>query len=115
MFPLAAYNLSAWGYQDCTYTKGGITALTKLLLRTLPLSYTFNSVYAHFSLLVPSAIRASLEKDGTANLYDFQKPVTQSAVAVVATYKSLQSVLSDKHKFHLVFGDRLRYLSNGNR
>ncbi len=69
-----AYNLTAWGYQDCQYdtedgSYGGL--LTKLLFRTLPEQYPAGSALAHFPFHVPKKMFAELaeRKDGSIQKY----------------------------------------------
>jgi hypothetical protein len=108
----AAYNLTAWGYRDCTPSKT-ITGLTKLLLRTLPRSYSFNSVYAHFAMVTPQIMRAHLEKQNCAELYDFRRPATQAAVKVIKTLDGVQTVLRDRARFKAAYGGNMRQLTSG--
>lgn len=52
----AAFNLTAWAYQDCSRdlnngSMGG--QLSKLLMRTLPDHFNDRSIYAHFPMMTP--------------------------------------------------------------
>jgi hypothetical protein len=71
---ILAFNLTAWGYQDCQFDKedgsyGGM--LTKLLFRTLPDQYPAGSALAHFPFYIPKKMHDTLtsRNDGSLSRY----------------------------------------------
>ncbi|KAF8880494.1 heme peroxidase [Infundibulicybe gibba] len=115
-------NLTSWGYQDCQYDKkdgsfGGM--LTKLLFRTLPRHYPARSAYAHFPFLVPSYMKAHMEKSHAANngsnpnAYIWTRPRAPKPMHIVNTYDGVKQVLQVTHPQHYTsaYNERLAIVS----
>lgn len=96
---MKAYNLTAWGYQDCQYddedgSYGGL--LTKLLFRTLPDYYPVGSAYAHFPFLDPEYMKAHLEetKPGLASKYSWTRPRPLPPTIPIDTFAGVNQILT---------------------
>ncbi|KAG9025874.1 hypothetical protein FS837_004792 [Tulasnella sp. UAMH 9824] len=92
-----AYNLTAWGMQDCNRdpqnsANGGM--LGKLLGRCLPNHFPADSSYTNFPFVVPSKMEGFLTKVGTAGQYTFTRPVPSKAVAPVTKYHDVIAALA---------------------
>ncbi len=93
---ILAFNLTAFGYQDCQFDKedgsyGGL--LTKLLFRTLPDHYTPRSTYAHFPFLDPTYMKSNsgIAPEVLAK-YDWNRHPATTTVAVNA-YDDVKAIL----------------------
>ncbi|KAG8939990.1 hypothetical protein FRC04_005695 [Tulasnella sp. 424] len=92
-----AYNLTAWGMQDCTRdpknsSNGGV--LGKLLGRCLPNHFPVDSSYTNFPFIVPSQMEKFLTQVGTASKYDFKRPAPSKPVAPVTKYSDVMAALA---------------------
>jgi linoleate 10R-lipoxygenase len=109
---LKAFNLTAWGYQDCQIDPqdgsfGGF--LTKLLFRTLPDYYLTGSAYAHFPFLDPSYMKKRMMKTdpNLATKYTWTRPGPHPPSVPITTFAGVHQVLKgadfvsacDKHLF----------------
>lgn len=93
---------------------GGI--INKLLFRTLPEYFPENSVYAHFPLMYPPAMRTYLVKQGVADQYDFKRAATPPPIKIVESYAGLKAVLGDiRGRFKSPYDENMRLLTKGNR
>ena len=100
----AAYNLTAWGYQDCQRnpnTPGFGNILGRLFLRTLPNNFKYNSVYTWFPFMTPAAMSGFLMDLGDADRFDFTRPMPRGGVGVpvVGEYKNVREILSSPERF----------------
>lgn len=96
---MKAFNLTAWGYQDCQYdpqdgSYGGL--LTKLLFRTLPDYYPSHSTYAHFPFMDPVFMKANLNKTNPelATKYTWDRPPPRSRTVPIDTFAGVTQVLT---------------------
>jgi len=99
---MKAFNLTAWGYQDCQYdpqdgSYGGL--LTKLLFRTLPDYYPAGSAYAHFPFLDPVYMKDHLEKMNPklAEKYSWERPQPRRPAVPIDTFADAIQVLKAPH------------------
>lgn len=109
-----AFNLTAWGWQDCQYDKedgsyGGL--LTKLIFRTLPDHYPTGSVLAHFPFNIPENMLNALKKNcGSIQKYCWPerlkdlpdnierlRPVINPTWRVVRDYEGVKRVLTTEN------------------
>ncbi|KIO24703.1 hypothetical protein M407DRAFT_25950 [Tulasnella calospora MUT 4182] len=92
-----AYNLTAWGMQDCTRdpknsANGGM--MGKLLGRCLPDYFPVDSSYTNFPFVVPSQMKEFLKKVGTADQYTFTRPVPKKRVVPLIKYYDVKNALA---------------------
>jgi hypothetical protein len=93
---------------------GGV--INKLLFRTLPEYFPENSVYAHFPLMHPPAMRTYLTKQGVVDQYDFKRATIPPPVKTVESYAGLKAVLGDiRERFRSPYDENMRLLTKGNR
>ncbi|KAG8894697.1 hypothetical protein FRB99_001047 [Tulasnella sp. 403] len=110
------YNLTAWGYQDCAHTPtngafgGGIS---KLLFRSLPNNFSFNSVYGLFPFYTPKTCEVNLSKLDLVDKYDFERPKTEKPVVSVNTWDGVKQVLGDYRSFKTTYEEHMKALTNG--
>ncbi|KIO24704.1 hypothetical protein M407DRAFT_25951 [Tulasnella calospora MUT 4182] len=92
-----AFNLTAWGMQDCTRdpknsSNGGV--LGKLLGRCLPNHFPVDSLYTNFPFVVPTKMKEFLTTVGTADLYTDTRPAPSKPVAPVTKYYEVTAALA---------------------
>ena len=97
---MKAFNLTAWGYQDCQYDPqdgsfGGL--LTKLLFRTLPDYYPTGSAYAHFPFLDPVYMKNNLEETDPdlATKYTWTRPRPHAPTVPIDAFAGVHQVLAE--------------------
>ncbi|KAK4706087.1 linoleate 10R-lipoxygenase, partial [Phenoliferia sp. Uapishka_3] len=106
-------SLTDWGFEDVhpDVTGGSFGGvLGKILMRTLPTSYSFNSIYALFPFSTPETTKAILLKLGIADKYDFSKPVAARPKVPAFTYAGCLSILTDHETFGVVYGPSIKQL-----
>jgi len=108
----SAYNLTAWGYQDCQYddkdgSYGGL--LTKLLFRTLPDFYPKGSAYAHFPFLEPKYMEEKMTRDdpNVVSKYTFTRPKPLTATVSVDDFAGVKKILDSPSSYISAYDNRL--------
>ena len=96
----AAYNLTAWGYQDCQYDTGDGSyggMLSKLLFRTLPQYFPRGSAYSHFPFLDPKFMQKHMSEINStqAAKYTWSRPKPVAPTFPVCDLGSVKRVLTD--------------------
>ncbi|KAG8898789.1 hypothetical protein FRC00_002305 [Tulasnella sp. 408] len=92
-----AYNLTAWGMQDCTRdpknsANGGM--MGKLLGRCLPNHFPVDSSYTNFPFVVPKDMKKFLTDVHKADGYTFTRPAANKPVAPVTKYHEVMAALA---------------------
>ncbi|KAJ7577084.1 linoleate diol synthase [Mycena floridula] len=90
------FNLTAWGFQDCQRDASGFgfgSTLGRLFLRTLPDSFTENSVYAFFPLMTPGAMKPHLNKLNVTDNYNFERPKARAQTQIVQSHSQVTAAL----------------------
>ncbi|KAF2447352.1 heme peroxidase [Karstenula rhodostoma CBS 690.94] len=106
--------LTNWGYaqadSDTAVDNGCV--FYKLFLTAFPAHFSNNSVYAHYPLTVPSAMKVALEDPSVnkAHLYDFSKPVYTPKPTLISSYAAASTVLKDQETFKVTWGKALIHL-----
>ncbi|KAJ4356159.1 uncharacterized protein N0V89_004189 [Didymosphaeria variabile] len=106
--------LTNWGYaqaeSDTAVDNGCV--FYKLILTAFPQHFSNDSVYAHYPLTVPSAMKTALSHPtvNKAHLYDFSKPVFTPKPIPVSEYKTAVAILKDQETFKVTWGKALVYL-----
>ncbi|KAM0748536.1 linoleate diol synthase [Meredithblackwellia eburnea MCA 4105] len=98
--------LTNWGFQDVQppYTSGAFGGIIgKLLMRTMPTCYTFNSIYALFPFSTPGTTKKILTELNLIDQYDFTKPTVAPAWHPAFTYKGCIDILSDHRRFGVIY------------
>lgn len=114
-FFCTAYNLTAWGFQDCARdpNNGAFgAALPKLLFRHLPRHYPANSVYALFPFFTPPTTKKNLTNLKIADKYNFARPRPLPIPKIVDTIQGIRTVFNDSVKFKTNYPD-MRMLTEG--
>jgi hypothetical protein len=104
--------LTNWGYQlaDSDLGVDNGCVFYKLFLRAFPQHFKYNSVYAHYPLTIPSAMKVALTDLKKDNLYDFSKPVATSHPHFVKEYKLATDIMKDQTTFKVVWGKAMEYI-----
>ncbi|OCK95012.1 heme peroxidase [Cenococcum geophilum 1.58] len=106
--------LTNWGFSEVNYD----TAIDngcmfyKLFLRAFPNNFQGNSIYAHYPLTVPSAMRQALQDLDTPkdHLYNFDKPKFTPLPIMILEYKTAKSIMADKETFKVTCGKAMEFL-----
>jgi hypothetical protein len=95
--------LSNWGYRlvdsDTDIDNGCV--FYKLFLCAFPKHFKQNSVYAHYPLTTPSAMKEALKDLKKDKLYDFSRPEPAGRIHVVKEYKLATAILNDQAAFKI--------------
>ncbi|KAK4699084.1 hypothetical protein P7C70_g7182, partial [Phenoliferia sp. Uapishka_3] len=97
---IIAASLTNWGFEDVSpdYKAGAFGGVVgKLLMRALPTSYKFNSIYALFPFSTPKTTKEILIKLGIAYKYDFSRPGEAAAIVPATTYQAVNNILSENN------------------
>ncbi|KAL5375215.1 hypothetical protein PMIN06_012255 [Paraphaeosphaeria minitans] len=106
--------LTNWGYAqaESDHAVDNGCVFYKLFLTAFPQHFSNNSVYAHYPLTVPSAMKVALE-DPTVNkahLYDFSKPVYTPKPTPISSYAAASAILKDQDTYKVTWGKAMTYL-----
>jgi hypothetical protein len=104
--------LTNWGYSLVNFDTGidNGCVFYKLFLHAFPNSFKHNSVYVHYPLTIPSAMKESLTDLGKAKLYDFSKPTTSSHPQMVKEYKVATEIMKNQDTFKVTWGEAMEYI-----
>ncbi len=104
--------LTNWGFNlvssDTSVNNGCV--FYKLFLRAFPQHFSYNSIYAHYPLTVPTAMKANLLRLSRDTHYDFSKPVYTARPHLVKEYKIAAQVLNDQQLWKVTWGKAMEYL-----
>ncbi|KAJ7442287.1 linoleate diol synthase [Mycena latifolia] len=110
-----AFNLTAWGMSDAQKQSDGFgfgSTLGRLFLRTLPNSFSENSVYAFFPLMTPSSMKVNLTKMNLLDSYDLSRPKQLSPVQTVQGYTEIIEIMKNT-KFVSPYAERANKVIKG--
>ncbi|GAA6058664.1 hypothetical protein JCM10212_004075 [Sporobolomyces blumeae] len=107
-------NLTSFLYEDLQFdTDGGAFGgvIGKLLMRTFPSHYTYNSTYALFPFSTPATTQQILKNLKLTDQYDSRRPVSPPEWVVIDRRASAEQILDDKmDDFSPVYGAPLDVL-----
>ncbi|CAK5283072.1 unnamed protein product [Mycena citricolor] len=92
------YNLTAWGFADCQRDPDAFgfgSTLGRLFLRTLPNSFTENSVYTFFPLMTPGAMKTNLTKLHLVQDYDLTRPQDIAPPVSIQNYNQIAEIMQN--------------------
>ncbi|KAK6604717.1 Linoleate 10R-lipoxygenase [Botrytis cinerea] len=94
-------NLTNWGVTEVKYdlnvNQGCV--FYKLFIRAFPNHFSYNSIYAHYPLTIPSENKKIMEKLGRADDYSWDKPVKVPERKNIVTFDGVKSVLTNAEVF----------------
>jgi linoleate 8R-lipoxygenase/9,12-octadecadienoate 8-hydroperoxide 8R-isomerase len=82
----------------------------KLFLRAFPQHFAQNSVYAHYPLTIPSAMKVALQDLEKDSLYSFEKPKYTPHPHFVYSHKTATTLMANKDLFKVSWGKAMEYL-----
>jgi len=104
--------LTNWGYRlvdfDNDIDNGCV--FYKLFLRAFPNHFAQNSVYVHYPLTVPSAMKQALKDLKKDHLYDFSKPKETHHPHLIREYKLASQIMQDQTTFKVTWGKAMEYI-----
>ncbi|KAK4222603.1 heme peroxidase [Podospora fimiseda] len=94
-------NLTNWGFNEVQYdlniNHGCV--FYKLFLRAFPNHFKYNSVYAHYPMVIPSENDKILKDLNRAHLFDWSRPTRITPATQVSSYNAAQAVFAAEEKF----------------
>ncbi|CUA69779.1 hypothetical protein RSOLAG22IIIB_08699 [Rhizoctonia solani] len=108
--------LTSWGFDDVQRDpeNGAFGAyLPKLLLRTFPRHYTYNSAYGLFPFFTPSTTKQNLTKLKMVDRYDFARPSELPVPKPLEDFTAIAYVSNQISKFKVPYGPDLSYVTFG--
>lgn len=104
--------LTNWGYEFASFDTGVDNGCVfyKLFLTAFPQSFEYNSVYAHYPLTIPSAMKEALTDLGKAKLYNFDKPTEASHPKFIKEYKVATEIMKNQDTFKVTWGKAMEYI-----
>ena len=94
-------NLTNWGYQEVAYdlsvNQGCV--FSKLFLQAFPNHFTFNSIYAHYPLVIPSENKKIMANLGRVDEFSWDRPARIAPRINVASYNGVTSILKNGDAF----------------
>ncbi|KAF2689680.1 heme peroxidase [Lentithecium fluviatile CBS 122367] len=105
--------MTNWGFRAVDYdtTVDNGCSFYKLFLNAFPQHFKQNSVYVHYPLTIPSAMKVALEDLDKDKLYNFDKPTPKSYPHPVREYKTAVEVLKNQDLFRPTWGKAVEYLT----
>jgi len=104
--------LTNWGYRlvesDNAVDNGSV--FYKLFLRAFPQHFKHNSIYVHYPMTIPSAMKEALKDLRKDHLYDFSKPQVVRHPHLINEYKLAAEIMNDQTTFKVVWGQAMEYI-----
>ena len=105
-------NLTNWGYNQANYDisvdEGQV--FYKLFYRAFPQHFKYNSIYAHYPLVIPSENRAVFQRLGKADKYTWDRPARIPDMTVITSYAASKSILYDQLNYKVTWGEAIEFL-----
>ncbi|KAF2866163.1 hypothetical protein BDV95DRAFT_612030 [Massariosphaeria phaeospora] len=104
--------LTNWGFRlvdyDTSIDNGCV--FYKLFLRAFPRHFKQDSVYAHYPLTIPSAMKEALKNLDKDKLYSFDKPSYTPRPHFLYEYTTAINILNDQTNFKVTWSKAMQYL-----
>jgi linoleate 8R-lipoxygenase/9,12-octadecadienoate 8-hydroperoxide 8R-isomerase len=96
-------NLTNFGFEAANYDLAidNGCVFYKLVLRALPRNYQYNSIYAHFPMVVPAENKKIMTDLGLLDNYDFTIPGPEARPIKIVSYATCRSVLTNRATFSM--------------
>ncbi|KAF2727140.1 hypothetical protein EJ04DRAFT_539107 [Polyplosphaeria fusca] len=104
--------LTNWGYEAADSDLGVDNGCVfyKLFLRAFPHHFKQNSVFAHYPLTTPDAMKVALQDLKKDHLYSFDEPAFVPLPHLVLDYKTATSIMENKDTFKVTWGAAIEFL-----
>ncbi|KAF2107355.1 heme peroxidase [Lophiotrema nucula] len=104
--------LTNWGYEEADFDTGVDNGCVfyKLFLHAFPNHFKQNSIYAHYPLTVPTAMKEALQDLKKDHLYSFDKPAFEAPPHLVLDYKTATTLMANKDVFKVTWGQAIEFL-----
>ncbi|KAG5978462.1 hypothetical protein E4U55_006209 [Claviceps digitariae] len=104
--------LTQWGFHEVNYdfdvNNGCI--FYKLFIRAFPNHFRYNSVYAHYPMVIPSENHIILTNLKSVHRFDFSRPAYEPPKVTISSYSAAKYVLSDPAKYRLAWEEGFQHL-----
>ncbi|KAF2760619.1 hypothetical protein EJ05DRAFT_436627 [Pseudovirgaria hyperparasitica] len=104
--------LTNWGYKEVDFdldVNNGCV-FYKLFARAFPDHFEPNSVYAHFPMTTPDAMKVALKDLESDHLYTWEKPKFKGEHHMTFSYKAADQILGDQKLFNVTWGQAMELL-----
>lgn len=93
--------LTNWGYTEANYdlTVNHGCVWYKLFMRAFPNHFKYDSVYAHYPMVIPSENRKILNNLNRAHLFSFERPRQLPTKTHVTSYGAAKHVITNEDKY----------------
>ncbi|KAL8369574.1 hypothetical protein RB595_000077 [Gaeumannomyces hyphopodioides] len=104
--------LTNWGYNEVQYdlNVNHGCVFYKLFIRAFPNHFKYNSVYAHYPMVVPDENHRILTSLGRVDRFDFARPTAIPQRINITSYGGAKHVLEQQDTFKVTWHEGLRYL-----
>ncbi|KAK4156010.1 linoleate diol synthase [Chaetomidium leptoderma] len=94
-------HLTNWGYNEVQYdlNVNHGCVFNKLFVRAFPNHFKYNSVYAHYPMVVPSETEKILKDLKRDHLFDFSRPARIAQDTEVTSFEGAQRVFANPEKY----------------
>jgi hypothetical protein len=108
-------NLTNWGYNDVQYdlNVNHGCVFYKLFIRAFPHHFKYNSVYAHYPMVVPSETAKILKDLKRDHLFDFSRPARLPQPTELASSQGAARVFANKTVYKGTWHANVELLANG--
>ncbi|KAJ1305568.1 hypothetical protein OPQ81_000568 [Rhizoctonia solani] len=108
--------LTNWGFEDVKRdpNNGAFGAyLPKLLMRTFPRHYTYNSVYGLFPFFTPETTKKNLTKLQLVDQYNFARPHETRIPKPLNDFTAIKYVSNEITKYKVPYGPDMSFITYG--
>ncbi|KAK2591548.1 hypothetical protein QQS21_010768 [Conoideocrella luteorostrata] len=104
--------LTQWGFNEANYdleiNHGCV--FYKLFIRAFPNHFRYNSVYAHYPMVIPSENRKILTNLKRAGKFDFTRPKYVSPKVDISSYSAAKYILTNQSKYKFAWQEGFQHL-----
>ncbi|KAF2470788.1 heme peroxidase [Lindgomyces ingoldianus] len=105
-------NLTNWGYHEVDPDVGVDHGCMfyKLFLNAFPKHFQQNSIYAHYPLTTPDAMKVALKDLKKDHLYSWDKPQFTPDPHLILEYKTATALMENQDGFKVTWGKAMEFL-----
>ncbi|ORX99277.1 heme peroxidase, partial [Clohesyomyces aquaticus] len=105
-------NLTNWGYHEVDPDLGVDNGCMfyKLILNAFPKHFQQNSVYAHYPLTTPDAMKVALGDLKKDHIYTWDKPKFTPEPTMILEYETATTLMANKDMFKVTWGKAMEFL-----
>ncbi|GIK07559.1 hypothetical protein Aspvir_003225 [Aspergillus viridinutans] len=107
-----ARSLTNWGYSEAKYNMevNQGCSFYRLALRAFPQWFSYNSIYIHYPMTIPSENRTIMKALGRGGDYSWDRPAYIPPRTNVFDYTNVRHILEDGSNFRVMWGEATAYV-----